>query len=972
MTLQEFLSDEQCFKFLKWVEVIQQENLAVKNDSMYILEKNKTTCELIFIDTNGNKRKVSGGGLSFGYVPLAGTDPLMPITGDIEFTTEENKGLFSGDGRIELSDGNIKITSSDGAIIDVNPTQVLISQGVGDSRKYINLDNSLDYIPIQSDVNGGGIVGVNYYGDNYESNSFIQKQFSDENYANKQEINETLENKADLIGGKVPALQLPSYVDDILEFTTFDDFPITGEESKLYIALDTNKLYRWSGSVYVDITQLEADNLQSITARGNETNNDIITTGSINTGGLILKSPSTGSSIVLNVNSISNNISIDPPTESGKIALTSDIDDETLQTITERGGETDNNIISTADIQSATFSIINSADPLTKTIFKSDLSFNDQEIQIPDTGGAGGTMALTSDLPNIGIAGEVGRVGFFSSSNFIYSDPAFLWDIDNKRFAVGVTNPTASIDTNTLRLRALPSADSSYTTSIVAKLDGTLGIIPRPAVVKTPVPEDFYIAGYIENSANSSKIIYKTDIYRELNLRDYFDFDAIPGISNTNEILRIGNTFYLIINFGSSTANQNIIALRDCYLEDNILKVTKAETALTGIGAIHSFIYNETDGMLYAGSREYFAAIQTYPLRIVKIDPHTLAVLKTITFPYNVIFRNSTTDIKIFNNKLYITAGAGSDFKVYEVDTNLIDYTEIYSGTSDITVTHPANTPFEIYNGKMYMTCYDATVTGTEATNNLKIVEFNLITKAKRISSKILFSNTLVTDVNLITHWLTVYNDKLLFSIIGIGATYYYSSIARVDIKTLLKEEELVLDMPVTDDHSILNGYIYLNGESSTSYLLRPNYPHDNAKLLRINPNNFTDRTTEIAVFNGGKGSYGSINYTAKSKIQLEDLRNDPQQIITSASTYTLSPTKKLIHVYFNGTTTTFILPSIASYNGLTILLYNAGSGSATITANATDTNSIIDGNAGSNTFVLTTLTPTTIFSINNKWIIKP
>lgn len=60
MDLQQFLREKECFKFLKWVEIIQQENLAVKLDSMYILEKDKQWCDVIFIDGNGFKRKVRG------------------------------------------------------------------------------------------------------------------------------------------------------------------------------------------------------------------------------------------------------------------------------------------------------------------------------------------------------------------------------------------------------------------------------------------------------------------------------------------------------------------------------------------------------------------------------------------------------------------------------------------------------------------------------------------------------------------------------------------------------------------------------------------------------------------------------------------------------------------------------------------------------------------------------------------------
>lgn len=56
-------------------------------------------------------------------------------------------------------------------------------------------------------------------------------------------------------GGRVPSAQLPSYVDDVLEYANLASFPATGETGKIYVTLDTNKIYRWSGSVYIEISQ---------------------------------------------------------------------------------------------------------------------------------------------------------------------------------------------------------------------------------------------------------------------------------------------------------------------------------------------------------------------------------------------------------------------------------------------------------------------------------------------------------------------------------------------------------------------------------------------------------------------------------------------------------------------------------------------------------------------------------------------
>ena len=54
--------------------------------------------------------------------------------------------------------------------------------------------------------------------------------------------------------GRVPTTQLPSYVDDVLEYANFAAFPATGETGKIYINLDQNKTWRWSGSGYAEIS----------------------------------------------------------------------------------------------------------------------------------------------------------------------------------------------------------------------------------------------------------------------------------------------------------------------------------------------------------------------------------------------------------------------------------------------------------------------------------------------------------------------------------------------------------------------------------------------------------------------------------------------------------------------------------------------------------------------------------------------
>lgn len=127
-------------------------------------------------------------------------------------------------------------------------------------------------------------------------------------YVTEEEFIEALKNKADLVGGKVPAEELPSYVDDIIEFnniqvadaeissiignklyknqirfvnnsttltdrigsegkypnmfvnfgenTSEDDWTtFEPEQGKIYVNTTNNHSYRWSGSQLIDLDQ---------------------------------------------------------------------------------------------------------------------------------------------------------------------------------------------------------------------------------------------------------------------------------------------------------------------------------------------------------------------------------------------------------------------------------------------------------------------------------------------------------------------------------------------------------------------------------------------------------------------------------------------------------------------------------------------------------------------------------------------
>lgn len=80
-----------------------------------------------------------------------------------------------------------------------------------------------------------------------------------------------ISGKADLVDGVVPSSQLPSYVDDVLEYANFTSFPTTGESGKIYLDKATNKAYRWGGSSYVAISSsVELGETSSTAYRGDK------------------------------------------------------------------------------------------------------------------------------------------------------------------------------------------------------------------------------------------------------------------------------------------------------------------------------------------------------------------------------------------------------------------------------------------------------------------------------------------------------------------------------------------------------------------------------------------------------------------------------------------------------------------------------------------------------------------------------
>lgn len=150
-----------------------------------------------------------------------------PITGD---------GVITLDGVLSVANGGTGAATASGAIASLGAVSTI---QLGALNGVATLDGSgkvpLSQIP-------------NYTTQQYATLDINGKVPLSELYA-------AVTNGLATLGGdgKVPSNQLPSYVDDVVEVANFSALPNPGETGKIYVTLDTNLTWRWSGSTYIQI-----------------------------------------------------------------------------------------------------------------------------------------------------------------------------------------------------------------------------------------------------------------------------------------------------------------------------------------------------------------------------------------------------------------------------------------------------------------------------------------------------------------------------------------------------------------------------------------------------------------------------------------------------------------------------------------------------------------------------------------------
>jgi len=159
--------------------------------------------------------------------------------------------------------GAVTLTSTDVGLGSVeNKSSATIRSEITSS----NVTAALGFTPYNSTNPSGYISGIT------SSNVTTALGYTPENSANRGVANGYASLNS---SGQIPSGQLPSYVDDVLEAANLASFPVSGETGKIYVALDTNKTYRWSGSAYVYITSGAVDSVAGKTGVVSLTSSDV-------------------------------------------------------------------------------------------------------------------------------------------------------------------------------------------------------------------------------------------------------------------------------------------------------------------------------------------------------------------------------------------------------------------------------------------------------------------------------------------------------------------------------------------------------------------------------------------------------------------------------------------------------------------------------------------------------------------------
>ena len=196
------------------------------------------------------------GMISNGFYILNGGVGLNQLAND---SVSEDKLVDGAVDTAKIADGAVTADKLAEGVIPEIPDVTLASLGVTATAEELNYVDGVTS-NIQTQLNNKAATTHNHAASAITSGTFSLDRIPTITDAKISGIS------ANKITGTIASANLPSYVDDVLEYNGISAFPEDGEAGKIYVDTSTNKTYRWSGSDYVEISASLALGTTSSTA----------------------------------------------------------------------------------------------------------------------------------------------------------------------------------------------------------------------------------------------------------------------------------------------------------------------------------------------------------------------------------------------------------------------------------------------------------------------------------------------------------------------------------------------------------------------------------------------------------------------------------------------------------------------------------------------------------------------------------
>lgn len=208
------------------------------------------------------------GMISNGFYILNGGVGLNQLADD---SVSESKLADGAVDTVKIADGAVTADKLAEGVIPEIPEMTLASLGITATAQELNYTDGVTS-NIQTQLNGKAAASHThddrYYTENEVDDLLAAKANTSHTHSAANITSGTLAldriptitdakiqgMSASKLTGIIPQTNLPSYVDDVLEYNRQSNFPEEGESGKIYVDTSTNKTYRWSGSSYVEIS----------------------------------------------------------------------------------------------------------------------------------------------------------------------------------------------------------------------------------------------------------------------------------------------------------------------------------------------------------------------------------------------------------------------------------------------------------------------------------------------------------------------------------------------------------------------------------------------------------------------------------------------------------------------------------------------------------------------------------------------